>query len=298
MWRMGQGTGTSYHNLRKNERRETMIKGNEYVGKLQVGQRVHSILYGGRDGIISAINGEQSPESIRSLGGGCVVIGGRANIDVVFEEYVSRGIPECIVRGVQWRIDNVIETPEKIREAIKQANAATDAKKEAARLEEIKKADLRASLPSKYPYLTPINKTMSSHALGAKNLRIELKRAFPAVKFSVRSDSYSGGSSIDVSWTDGPLTDEVKTISDKYQECDFDGMDDSTHYRHTAWPEVFGGAKYVMEQRHESAELTLKVAKAMGFDLPSGESDNMGNLPGLTGEQSQMIYRETRQTRA
>jgi hypothetical protein len=275
-----------------------MIKGNDYQGKLVVGQRVHSILYGGRDGIISAINGEQSPESIKSLGGGCVVMGGRATMDVVFEEYVSRCIPECIIRGVQWRIANVIETPEMIEQAIKQASAATDAKKEAERLEAIKKADLQSSLPSRYPYLAPMNKTMSGHALGAKNLRIELKRAFPSVKFSVKSDSYSGGSSIDVGWTDGPLTEDVKTISDKYQQCDFDGMDDSTHYRHTAWPEVFGGAKYVMEQRHESAELTLKVAKAMGFDLLSGESDNMGNLPGLTLEQSRMIYRETRQTRS
>jgi hypothetical protein len=226
----------------------------------------------------------------------------------VFDEYVSRAIPECIIRGVQWEIDNVIETPEIIQQAIEKANAATNAKKEKERLAAIERDNDRASMPSKFPYLTPMNKTptpigkltkMSSHALGAKNLRTELKKAFPSIKFSVRSESYSGGDSIDVGWTDGPLTEDVKAISDKYQEGSFDGMTDCYDYdRENVWPDVFGGAKYVMEQRHESPALILKVAHGMGYKIESGESDNYGNLPGLNGEDSQMIYREARQTRS
>jgi hypothetical protein len=38
----------------------------------------------------------------------------------------------------------------------------------------------------------------------AKLVRKVLKTAFQGVKFSVRSDTYSGGASIDIRWTDGP----------------------------------------------------------------------------------------------
>ena len=43
-----------------------------------------------------------------------------------------------------------------------------------------------------------------SVAATAKLVRHALKREFPGVKFSVRSTSYSGGSSVRVGWTDGP----------------------------------------------------------------------------------------------
>ncbi len=273
-------------------------RGDQYQGDLKVGQRVHSILYGGKDGVISAINGQQDPGSIKSLGGGCVVMGGRATVDVVFPEYVSRAIPESIIRGVQWYILDVIETPEVIRQTIDQTKAMQEKAIENVREEEEKKVNIKSDLPAKYPYLTPKNNGTSSHALGAKNLRIELKRAFPSVKFSVRSESYSGGDSIRVNWTDGPLTEDIKKISDKYQEGSFDGMIDLYEYDHSnVWPDVFGGAKYVMENRHESASLILKVARSMGYEMETGEYDNNGCLPGFDWEGSQRIYREARKTR-
>ena len=46
---------------------------------------------------------------------------------------------------------------------------------------------------SKYINLTETNKL----------IRRTLKEAFPSVKFSVRGRSYSGGSSTDITWTDG-----------------------------------------------------------------------------------------------
>ena len=274
-------------------------RGDQYRGDLKVGQRVHSILYGGRDGVISAIHGTQDPGSIKSLGGGCVVMGGGATIDIAFTEYISRAIPEGIVRGVQWFISDVIETPEVIRQMIDQAKAMQEKVKEIIRIEEEKKVNIKSDLPAQYPHLTPKNNGISSHALGAKNLRIELKRAFPSVKFSVRSESYSGGDNINVGWTDGPLTDDVKKISNRYQEGSFDGMEDIYNYNHdNVWPDVFGGAKYVFENRHESASLILKVARSMGYEMESGEYDNNGCLTGFDWEGSQMIYREARKTRA
>lgn len=60
----------------------------------------------------------------------------------------------------------------------------------------------------------------------AKLIRAALKKAFPAVKFSVRSDSYSGGASIRVKWLDGPLAKEVEAVAKSYSSGGFDGMID------------------------------------------------------------------------
>lgn len=68
---------------------------------------------------------------------------------------------------------------------------------------------------------------MSIQAKAAKAIRLELKKEYPSVKFSVRSDSYAGGESISIDWTNGPQTDAVKLIVNKYQYGHFNGMDDS-----------------------------------------------------------------------
>lgn len=43
-------------------------------------------------------------------------------------------------------------------------------------------------------------------------MRTLLKKKFPGVKFSVRGKKYSGGSSITVEWTDGPLASQVDAV--------------------------------------------------------------------------------------
>ena len=60
----------------------------------------------------------------------------------------------------------------------------------------------------------------------AKLVRGALKRAFPDVKFSVRSDTYAGGASIRVRWTDGPTSEQVDAVTGAYAGADFDGMID------------------------------------------------------------------------
>lgn len=128
------------------------------------------------------------------------------------------------------------------------------AKSEAKRVE-------AASLPAQYPNLETfaarkarLGKNTSGHALGASNIKRELAQAFPGIKFSVKSESYSGGNSIGVRWYDGPTTDEIEKIINKYQECDFDGMQDLKTYRDSTFPDVFGGAHYVSCHRVEKAE--------------------------------------------
>ena len=116
----------------------------------------------------------------------------------------------------------------------------------------------------------------------AKLVRSALKAAFPGVKFSVRSDSYSGGASINVTWTDGPTEKAVEAISNRYQGCDFDGMQDLKTYRDgtlIALPggeveEVRFGANYVMTHRKLSepylAELE-PIAAVIVADNGGGE---------------------------
>lgn len=98
-----------------------------------------------------------------------------------------------------------------------------------------------------------MEKRISSHALGAKNIKNELQRRFPGVKFNVKSKSYSGGDSIRANWELGPTTKEVDEIVDRYQEGDFDGMIDLYEYRHDEKIENFqkanGSAKYVFATR-------------------------------------------------
>lgn len=95
----------------------------------------------------------------------------------------------------------------------------------------------------------------------AKLLRAALKAEFPGVKFSVRSDSYSGGASIDVHWLDGPTSTAVTPVLDRYKGAEFDGMIDlrTNHTTLLAAPdgtveEVQFGAHYVFGHRSVTPE--------------------------------------------
>lgn len=43
----------------------------------------------------------------------------------------------------------------------------------------------------------------------AKEIRKVLKAEYPGIKFSVRTKRFAGGSSVDITWTDGPTEREV-----------------------------------------------------------------------------------------
>lgn len=70
----------------------------------------------------------------------------------------------------------------------------------------------------------------------AKLIRKELKEKFPTIKFSVRSDIYSGGSSINVYFSaprneEGfALRAEINKIIKTFQGATFDGMTDMKDY--------------------------------------------------------------------
>jgi hypothetical protein len=228
---------------------------------IRVGTRIHSILYGGRDGVVHAIHGQQSPESVRSIGG-CMQTGGSAEFDIVFDHGTeSRRLPECILRGVQWRIYEEIATPQEIADMLFFAATEDVRKRKEADEASRKFAEEVASLKvdPKYAKLTQAGENHGGGKLVATNLRIELKKAFPGVKFSIRSDY----NSVRIAWTDGPTTDHVKAITGKYEGGHFDGMDDSYHHSRSPFTSVFGSAKYIFENRSYSVATMTTAAEAV-----------------------------------
>lgn len=124
----------------------------------------------------------------------------------------------------------------------------------------------------------------NSLTTAAKNVRIELKRAFPGISFQVRSKRFSGGNDLRVSWIDGPNKQQVEAIIKAYSAGDFDGMTDSYDYRKDrAFTEAFGCAKYVFAERQYSdaaiASAIRTVTNRYRFDgiaPPSVEDYRMG----------------------
>ncbi len=88
----------------------------------------------------------------------------------------------------------------------------------------------------------------------ARLLRQALKESFPGVKFGIRSSSYANGASVRVNYTDGPTTEAVKTVTDKFDGSYFDGM---TDYKGSIYHTIDGekvslGNDFVFLNRHDS----------------------------------------------
>lgn len=139
-------------------------------------------------------------------------------------------------------------------------------------------AALQAAKPELIPGCGCVN--------AAKNIRIQLKAAFPGVKFSVKTSSYSCGNSINIRWTDGVTVQQVNEITREYSLGDFDGMTDSYEYDQSDyWTDAFGGTKYVFNERTLSDgflasvldELSAKWGTIDGVPCPTVEQYRRGD---------------------
>ena len=120
------------------------------------------------------------------------------------------------------------------------------------------------------------NKTISTAANCAKFIREELKQSFEGIKFSVTSENYTGGDSVNIRWEDGPSSEEVSSITDKYQEGHFNGMEDIYEYsnRRDDIPQT----KFVFVNRKMS-ENTRSILDARSKEICEGHNDRFdGNL--------------------
>lgn len=102
----------------------------------------------------------------------------------------------------------------------------------------------------------------------AKLIRQALKEAFPGIKFSVRSSTYSGGASIGVSWIDGPNVDQVEAVAKVFRGAYFDSSIDyqGSTYAMIDGEQVRFGADYVNCRRSFSRALCAKLLPRLHID--------------------------------
>ncbi len=131
-------------------------------------------------------------------------------------------------------------------EKAKKDEAARPGREAAAKIELQLEID---NLKEKFNYLTPVNEH-SGGKEAAKNIRIDLKRHFPDVKFSVTSDY----SKVQINWQDGPTTKEVEKITDKYESHETDETGDFRDYKPSLFNKIFGGSKFVFADRSMSEQ--------------------------------------------
>jgi hypothetical protein len=235
---------------------------------IQIGQKVYSILYGGRNGVIYAIHGEQRPQSAGSIGG-VIRTGGNAYFDIVFTNGTeSKLLPEAILYGVQWKVFPEVAGADEIRSMLDFAASETARKKaeETKKSEEFSATVAALKADPHHSALQQTGQGAQFSKLVAINLRREFKSAFPGVKFSVKCSGYD---SVTVAWIDGPTKASVEAITSKYSGGHFDGMDDMYHHTTSPWTSVFGSAKYISVTRKHSIEAMTNavdaVSKAYGW---------------------------------
>lgn len=95
----------------------------------------------------------------------------------------------------------------------------------------------------------------------SKVIKQELKKAFPEVKFSVKSDNYSGGNSVNIEYWDAMPLKEVEEIVSKYQQGHFNGMEDIYEYSNTN--KNIPQAKFVFTKRNISTIAAKKIVSAI-----------------------------------
>jgi hypothetical protein len=100
------------------------------------------------------------------------------------------------------------------------------------------------------------NPKASSHSNCATAIREELKKLYPNYKFSVRSESFSGGDAVRVSWVDGFTVPQVDEITNKYAYGRFNSMEDLSYSVHN---DDLPQAKYVTTYREFTDELKEAV---------------------------------------
>jgi len=109
---------------------------------------------------------------------------------------------------------------------------------------------------SEYGHLTQSDGTYSG-TLAGKNIRAQLRRAYPDVSFSVRSKN----GSVDIRWTDGPTSKTIERLVSPFRGGHYNAMEEYYSPSDSAWGDVFGSARYIFTQREHSA---AHIERAIG----------------------------------
>jgi hypothetical protein len=122
-------------------------------------------------------------------------------------------------------------------------------------IEEKQSADRRAQYKAEE---AAKGRTMTQSAQTAAIIRKMLKKTYPHITFSVRSDNFANGNSVNVSWTDGIPTSAIDSFLRQFEQGTFDGMTDCYNYDNHA---DHAQAKYVHSNRHISDNIRLQAEK-------------------------------------
>ena len=130
----------------------------------------------------------------------------------------------------------------------------------------------------------------SVQASVAKTIRRELKEKFPSIKFSVRSESFAGGNSVDIYYTNGVPADEVRKLVNKYESGHFNGMTDCYNYHNNRdYPTV----KFITVGRKITDDIREKtkidIAKRYGIEDINNEQEWFNKFNAWSNA---VIYRE------
>lgn len=211
-----------------------------------VGTMVSTVLYNRGRGYVTAIYGEQQPETIRTVCRGFMRSGGQAEFDIVFESgHVSKRLPESILHGVQWTIfdaDAGFADADHIQNLLNHAEQIRLAAQKKAQDEAALFAEQVQLLKTSAAYADMEQGKESGGALAAKNIRKLLKKHFPTTKFSVRKSHWGA---IVVKWENGPKESEVEEWTSRFINRTFDLHSDCERYVSSPWTEVFGSASYI-----------------------------------------------------
>ena len=131
-------------------------------------------------------------------------------------------------------------------------------------LEAKRQADNRENYYKEHPKAN--GKVQTEAAKTALHIKNILKREYPSVKFSVTSDNFANGNSVDIRWIDGIPTKDIESFSHQFQYGNFDGMTDCYNYDNK---HGYNQAKYVHCSREISQEkrdtIQEQLAKLMNI---------------------------------
>ena len=237
-----------------------------------IGSNVLVNLYNKGVGVVCAIHGSQRPDTIKSVLGGVGISGGNASVDIVFADgTMFKNSPEGIAHNYP-RLDNV-STQDEILELVANYNQVTKAKEIQAKIDkDLFEAEVeRIKQAPEYSHLDVNKKT-------AQNIRADLKKHYPKIKFSVTSDH----NSVNIRYVSDKVSSyEVEKLLAKFTAGSFDGSDDSYHYSNTAFSKVFSTIKYIFADRtftNEHIQLHLDKTNEKCGTTYTLDDYNNGNI--------------------
>lgn len=120
--------------------------------------------------------------------------------------------------------------------------------------------------------ITKGNNDMKSQAAkAAKEIRKELKAQFPGTKFSVITKNYAGGSSVTITYEDGPNKGDVERVARYWEAGTFNGMIDL--YEYDSSKANMNTTKHVFVNREMSEETAAELEEKVRnrFEQPELE---------------------------